>query len=276
MPNLKKFLGLPVLILGLAVFAFGDTIRLKDGSIIKGKIISFQNGQFIVVVGSGDRERRLSFFSDEIATIEFDSNTETNAGTNSNAPGYTRTSDGKNTVITVGNAPERNQSDTNNDSSKNDSQPIVTTKPVITPIRTTPTTPPSKNNPLRREPIRIRSKVLADNTSNGWTNSGWVVRKGQRITISATGRISLGNGRFSPASGISSLPDTDKLIKDKPTGGLIAVIGDDNNDFIFVGDKTEFVAERDGALFLGVNEGNLNDNSGSYDVTIEVDLDISE
>ena len=52
---------------------------------------------------------------------------------------------------------------------------------------------------------------------------------------------------------------------------LIAVIGDDNNDFIFVGEDREFVARRDGALFLGINEGNLNDNSGSFDVIIEVE-----
>ena len=70
---------------------------------------------------------------------------------------------------------------------------------------------------------------------------------------------------------MSSLPDNDKLIKAKPTGGLIAVIGDDNNDFIFIGGSAEFVATRDGALFLGVNEGFLDDNSGSFDVVVEID-----
>ena len=33
----------------------------------------------------------------------------------------------------------------------------------------------------------------------------------------------------------------------------------------------EFIAERDGALFLGVNEGNLNDNSGAFEVKVEID-----
>ena len=31
-----------------------------------------------------------------------------------------------------------------------------------------------------------------------------------------------------------------------------------------------FVATRDGALFLGINEGNLDDNSGSYNVKVEI------
>ena len=60
-------------------------------------------------------------------------------------------------------------------------------------------------------------------------------------------------------------------MKDKPTGGLIAVIGDDNNDFIFLGGSNEFVAPRDGALFLGINEGYLDDNSGAFDVVLEID-----
>src|SRR5436305_7754110 len=37
----------------------------------------------------------------------------------------------------------------------------------------------------------------ADNSSNGWTNSGLVVRRGQRLRISASGRVSLGNNRYS-------------------------------------------------------------------------------
>jgi hypothetical protein len=59
-------------------------------------------------------------------------------------------------------------------------------------------------------------------------------------------------------------------LKSVPTGALLAVIGDDNNDFIYIGASREFTAGRDGALYLGVNEGNLNDNSGAFDVKIEI------
>jgi hypothetical protein len=31
------------------------------------------------------------------------------------------------------------------------------------------------------------------------------------------------------------------------------------------------VAQRDGVLFLGVNEGNLADNTGTYDVVVEAE-----
>ncbi len=75
---------------------------------------------------------------------------------------------------------------------------------------------------------------------------------------------------MSTPSGVASLDDSQKLLKNVATGALIAVIGDDNNDFIYVGASREFTATRDGALFLGLNEGNLNDNSGSYSVKIEI------
>lgn len=257
-----------VLTLSLAAFTFADTIRLKDGSIIKGKIVSFGNGQFVIVVGEGTRARQLNFFADEIESINFTSSaaTEADVANTSVAPTpevikstttYTKTSDGNNTIIKVGSAPKTVGQDTI--TAKTD--PIKSsTKPTLS------TTKP--------DPIRIQTKVLADNTANGWTNSGWVVRKGQKIHISSYGKISIGNGRYTSPNGISTLPDPQKLIKDKPTGGLIAVIGDDNNDFIFVGSDIEFIAERDGALFLGVNEGVLTDNSGAFNVTIEIDPNI--
>jgi hypothetical protein len=70
---------------------------------------------------------------------------------------------------------------------------------------------------------------------------------------------------------LPTVPDKDKLMRNEPTGALIAVIGDDNDDFIMIGRTREFVAQRDGVLFLGVNEGNLNDNSGAFEAVIEVE-----
>jgi hypothetical protein len=70
---------------------------------------------------------------------------------------------------------------------------------------------------------------------------------------------------------VSTVPDNDKLMRTEPTGALIAVIGDDNDDFILVGTRRDFVAQRDGVLFLGVNEGNLADNQCTYDVVVEAE-----
>lgn len=270
------------LLLALFSLVFADTIRLKDGSIIKGKIINFSNGQFTILIGEGSRQRRMNFFADEIDSIEFDS-TQTPIATinsnsqlpqksnNSNSNTNTNNSNSNTTVITVGQntkpTPTPIPTPTPTVSNTNNEGDIVITAPTNTNqnTRTNPTN--TTNSP---KPIELKVKVLADNTANGWTNSGWVVRKGQKIKITAKGNISLGGGNYSTPSGKSNLADKDRLMQQEPTGGLIAVIGDDNNDFIFIGTNREFTAQRDGSLFLGVNETNLEDNSGSFEVTIEI------
>ena len=251
----KFFRAICVLCLALTmtILAFGDTIRLKDGSIIKGKIVSFGGGKFVIMVGDGTRQRQLNYTADEIESIAFDTDSmpPTNVQTSNNT---TDDKDKGSTIITVGQKTPKTV----------EPQPQVPAPKVITET-TTAQTP---------KPIEIGVKVLADNTANGWTNSGWVVKKGQKIRISGSGQVSLGSGRYAAPGGIASLSDKDKLMGKEATGGLIAVIGDNNNDFIFIGDSREFVATHDGALFLGVNEGNLNDNSGAFDVKIEIDPEI--
>lgn len=227
------------LISTMTVLTFADTIRLKDGSIIKGKIVSFGDGKFIVLVG----QRQMNFSAKDVESISFDAENAPvmNVKTSNTVP----TQPNKNsTVITVG----------QNNKSADTPKPLPKTNSTVNVVK----------------PIEINVKVLADNTANGWTNSGWVVRKGQKIRISGTGRVSLGSGRYTTAGGIASLSDKDKLMQQESTGGLIAVVGDNNNDFIFIGDSREFTATHDGALFLGVNEGNLDDNSGAFDVKVEI------
>jgi hypothetical protein len=234
----RSFVSLSVVIL-LCASVFADTIRLKDGSILKGRIVSFSGGKFTIAIGEGtNRRRELSFDAEEIESIAFDRNDFGN-----------RTAEVVSKPVPqpvveepVASAPKRNETEV--------------TKPVTIPASI--------------KPIVLNVNVMADNTANGWTNSGWVVKKGQRIRISGSGEVSLGKGQKSSPSGLAALDDDSKLLKSVPTGALIAVIGDDNNEFIYIGADREFTAVRDGTLFLGVNEGNLNDNSGSFQVKVEI------
>lgn len=239
----------------LAFFApvVADTIRLKDGSVIRGQVIGFKDQQFTVLIGSGaqGRRSRTLIYMEDVESIEFDSATTAAASalSNDDAPPTRSTNS---TSAPVYQPPRSNPtSDTNR-----------------IPSRTNTTQPPPASSPTF---FTIKVAVRADNTNNGWTNSGLVVRQGQRLRISSTGRVSLGGGRFSTASGMSGLPDNNKLMRSEATGALIAVIGDDNDDFLLMGTRRDFVAQRDGVLFLGVNEGNLNDNTGTYDVVIEAE-----
>ena len=249
--NFFRILCVFSLIASLSVMVFADTIKLKDGRTVKGKIVGFGGGKFTIMFDDGSRQRQMTYAADEVESIVFDSGSVPTDTNKVSTQPSNDTPKSNSTIITVG--------QTGKNSNPQTSSP-----------RANPTNPVQNTSPIAPKPILINVKVLGDNTSNGWTNSGWVVRQGQRIKIVGNGRVSLGNGRFTTPGGIASLPDVDKLMKNQPTGGLMAVIGDDNNDFIYVGDSVEFVASRDGALFLGVNEGKLDDNSGAFDVKIEV------
>lgn len=232
------------LVLSTAAPLLADTIRLKDGSVIRGQVIGFKDQQFTILIGGNARGRRgqTTVYVEDVESIEFDANTSggTNSGemTAQNNPPVTR---------------PNNQPDNNVGSNS----------------RITDNTPPS--SAAQPTFFTIKVGVRADNANNGWTNSGLVVRKGQRLRINASGRVSLGRGRFSTPGGLSTIQDGDKLMRTEATGALIAVIGDDNDDFILIGPRREFVAQRDGVLFLGVNEGDLADNTGTYDIVIEAE-----
>ena len=245
MKNILRSLCSLSLVLAMCAPALADTIRLKDGSVIRGQVIGFKDQQFTILIGAGSQGRRSRtvVYIEDVESIEFDAATTAAAA-----------------------------SLANDDTS--------TSSPTYQPSRTNPTNAGSGPAPRINNPsptasnppfFTIKVAVRADNTNNGWSNTGLVVRQGQRLRISATGRISLGAGRFSTPAGLTNSPDNDKLLRNDPTGALIAVIGDDNDDFILVGTRRDFVAQRDGVLFLGVNEGNLRDNTGTYDVVIEAE-----
>jgi hypothetical protein len=255
---MKKFVARALVAFALVVAVtlpvLADTIRLKDGSVIRGQIVSFKNEQFTILVGGGSRGRKsqITVYMEDVESIDFDSN---GAGSSSQ---------------------DNSSSQTYQQPNNPPYQPPASQQPVNqTPANNQPTyqqpTNTSSQQPTNPNPtfFPVNIKVRADNASNGWTNSGLVVRRGQRLRITANGRVNLGGGRFATPDGLANIQD--KLMRNQPTGGLICVIGDDNDDFIFIGKSRDFVAQKDGVLFLGVNEGNLADNSGMFDVVIEAE-----
>lgn len=221
-----------------------DTIRLKDGSVIRGQVIGFKDQQFTILIGGGARGRKgqTTVYVEDVESIEFDSNTSS--------------------------ASQIDDSTANSQPNNQPSRPAPQNNPPVNPNPRTTDPGPSNNTPTF---FTIKVGVKADSSNNGWTNSGLVVRKGQRIRITASGRVSLGKGRYSTPGGVSTIADNEKLMRNEATGALIAVIGDDNDDFLLIGPRRDFVAQRDGVLFLGVNEGDLADNTGSYDIVIEAE-----
>ena len=60
-----------VLIFCFAFVGVADTIRLKDGSKVKGKIVGFSGGKFIIAVGEGSRRREMTFLAADVPPVPF-------------------------------------------------------------------------------------------------------------------------------------------------------------------------------------------------------------
>jgi len=259
-----------LLALVLGASALADTIRLKNGSVIRGQVIGFNNQQFTVLVGEGSRGRRsqINIWMEDVESIEFES------GATADGTFTQGTASGGGATQTTSRPPVNTTQQTTRPPAQQ--QPVQTSRPQQQPQQQpvedddAGAAQSGSQSSAMFIPV-FNSRVRADNAANGWTNSGLVARRGQRIRINASGRITLGGGRVSTPTGLTGVTDNEKLMRSYPTGGLIAVIGDDNDDFIFVGDGTEFVARRDGLLFLSVNEGELSDNSGNFAVHLVIE-----
>src|ERR1044072_122537 len=100
----KVLFRLPIVLalaLATALPVLADTIRLKDGSVIRGQIVSFKNEQFTILVGTGARGRksRITVYMEDGDSLEFDGAPRDEANNNSSgqnepasqAPPNTRT-----------------------------------------------------------------------------------------------------------------------------------------------------------------------------------------
>src|ERR671926_914678 len=64
-----------MLVLSSAAPLLADTIRLKDGSVIRGQVIGFKDQQFTILIGGNARGRRgqTPVYVEDVESIEFDS-----------------------------------------------------------------------------------------------------------------------------------------------------------------------------------------------------------
>lgn len=272
-----------LLLLALAVSsARADTIHLKNGSVLKGKVASFASEQFVVMLdtGSGRYMSKAMIHIGDVERIEFDSvpSQATDAGTirDSAPPPVTQPSEPAQREVardTPRDTPAR-------DTPARDTQPATSREPESSqpdrPAASPPTVEASDTNPPPRKmtgPVRTMVIDLPGKREVGqdWISSQVLLTVGDQVRITATGTITLDkvNRRTSGPEGID-MDDPGKLMQDYPTGALIGVIGSEDNDFIVIGRSVEFTATKRGLLFLAVNEGTLSDNTGSFKVTIEV------
>jgi hypothetical protein len=277
---------LPVLVLLVATVQ-ADTIHLKNGSVLKGKVTSFADDQFTVLIdtGSGRYLSRATVYVGDVASVQFDSAAGPGDAGPASETGPAPTIESKPSNTGETRPPETGEQPTAQPKEP-EAQPTRTdveapkesaTQPKDSSASTEPAAAPPEPAPEPEKPSRkslgpVRTVSVDVVGKRDWTSSGLIVKRGDRLRITASGEVTLdpSTGKTSGPEGVDDLTDPKKLMPDQPTGALIGVIGADNDDFIFIGKSAEFTAVRDGLLFLSVNEGVLTDNSGTYRASIEL------
>jgi hypothetical protein len=109
------------------------------------------------------------------------------------------------------------------------------------------------------------------NGNQPWADTGIEVRAGDRLTFSSSGQIRVAQGdapeTLASVDGAGSFQSTGRYpVATAPAGALIGRIG--NAAPFGIGSQTSLTMPASGRLFLGVNDDNFGDNSGSFTVTI--------
>lgn len=89
-----------------------------------------------------------------------------------------------------------------------------------------------------------------DMTCKGYKKTGIRVNRGDRIIISADGRVTMSPWGSNAVSGPDGVPQNGMYNGKIPMGALAGRIGDSGEEFL-VGSKTSFVATKSGVLHLG-------------------------
>jgi hypothetical protein len=121
---------------------------------------------------------------------------------------------------------------------------------------------------------RYQTRAVDVSLGPNWIDSGVDVRRGERVRVDASGTIYAGRTRITPA-GLSTT-DPNSPLPRAAEGELIGVIGNDyDSPIIEIGSGREFVADRDGRLYLTINRGSYTDARGSFNVRIRKQIDLT-
>lgn len=118
-------------------------------------------------------------------------------------------------------------------------------------------------------PSGLRERTISVSASSPWTDTGVVLRAGQTVYFEASGQVRWGPSRRDGPEGEDNSPfNNARPIPNRPGAALIGSVGN-ANDIFFIGAERGAIRVRSGGpLLLGINDEGLQDNSGSFRVTI--------
>jgi len=115
----------------------------------------------------------------------------------------------------------------------------------------------------------MRERTISVGASTAWTDTGIEVRRGQDVRFRASGKVRWGPNRSDGPGGEGGNHfNAGRPLPNRPAAALIGRVGDRDDVFFIGGDEGTIRVRDGGRLYLGVNDDYLQDNSGSFRVTV--------
>jgi len=126
----------------------------------------------------------------------------------------------------------------------------------------------SQTSQNRRSGLRERQLWVVANQQ--WVDTNIDIRSGQEVYFEATGDVRWGPGRRDGPGGEQNSPNNPyRPMPNRPAAAMIGRVGSNSSDYFFIGDDRGPIRMRNsGRLFLGINDDNLQDNSGTFRVIV--------
>ena len=120
--------------------------------------------------------------------------------------------------------------------------------------------------------LKFETRTVDVPLGPNWIDTGVDLRRNERVQTTASGTILAGRSRITPDGLRSSDPSSP--LPSAAEGMLIGAIGNDQNAPVLeLGASREFVADRDGRLYLTANRGTYSDARGSFTVQVKRERD---
>lgn len=237
------------------------TLTLKSGERINGQLVDMGGTSFTVRVDGN--ERRIP--NDQVALIAFDGGTMSQAD-------WDRVNSGQNVIFLR-----------NGETITGQLYDIGGRTPLKITLKTNGTERELRSDEISRIALARPTNVETGTSGSGgggneirvsaqqqWTPTGITVREGETLRINAEGEIRISpdtNDRATPNGIVNQRFDPRAPMPRVLAGALIGRIG--NSQPFGIGANGTFKAPASGQLFLGINDSNVSDNDGAFQVTVD-------
>src|SRR5436305_9212621 len=122
---------------------------------------------------------------------------------------------------------------------------------------------------------RYLTRAVQVELGPNWVDTGIDLRRGERVQVNATGTILAGRTRITP--GGLRTTDPNAPLPRAAEGVLIgAIVNDANSPIIEIGLNREFVADRDGRLYLTANRSSYTDARGAFTAQVRREINFGQ